>query len=102
MFLGLFFLQLMMVCSIMLQDVDIDSHYRDYSTTTRQSLEAWSGSELNLGLVCAFRNFTILDILFLCWTDGTTCPLLSNQVFFHIFWFVHEEPISFLLEVFHS
>ncbi|OWM79027.1 hypothetical protein CDL15_Pgr003198 [Punica granatum] len=33
------------------ENVDIDSHYKKYSTTARQSLEAWSGSELDLGLV---------------------------------------------------
>ncbi|XP_028087894.1 DExH-box ATP-dependent RNA helicase DExH1 isoform X2 [Camellia sinensis] len=33
------------------EDVDIDSHYKSYNTTTRQSLEAWSGSQLDLGLV---------------------------------------------------
>ncbi|KAI7992631.1 DExH-box ATP-dependent RNA helicase DExH1 [Camellia lanceoleosa] len=33
------------------EDVDIDSHYKSYNTTTRRSLEAWSGSQLDLGLV---------------------------------------------------
>lgn len=33
------------------EDVDIDSHYKSYSASTRQSLEAWSGSKLDLGLV---------------------------------------------------
>ncbi|XP_019153740.1 PREDICTED: DExH-box ATP-dependent RNA helicase DExH1 isoform X2 [Ipomoea nil] len=33
------------------EDVDIDSRYKGYSMTTRQSLEAWSGSQLDLGLV---------------------------------------------------
>ncbi|XP_059441968.1 DExH-box ATP-dependent RNA helicase DExH1-like [Corylus avellana] len=33
------------------QDIDIDSHYKNYSTSTRKSLEAWSGSQLDLGLV---------------------------------------------------
>ncbi|OAY64612.1 ATP-dependent RNA helicase DHX36 [Ananas comosus] len=32
-------------------DVDIDSQYKSYSTSTRQSLEAWSGTQLDLGLV---------------------------------------------------
>ncbi|CAK9152961.1 unnamed protein product [Ilex paraguariensis] len=35
----------------MFEDVDIDSHYKKYSGSTRQSLEAWSGSQLDLGLV---------------------------------------------------
>ncbi|XP_020094660.1 DExH-box ATP-dependent RNA helicase DExH1 isoform X1 [Ananas comosus] len=33
------------------EDVDIDSQYKSYSTSTRQSLEAWSGTQLDLGLV---------------------------------------------------
>lgn len=33
------------------EDVDIDYHYKNYSSSTRHSLEAWSGSQLDLGLV---------------------------------------------------
>ncbi|XP_057951313.1 DExH-box ATP-dependent RNA helicase DExH1 isoform X2 [Malania oleifera] len=33
------------------EDVDINSQYKNYSSYTRQSLEAWSGSQLDLGLV---------------------------------------------------
>lgn len=33
------------------EDTDIDLHYKNYSTYTRRSLEAWSGSQLDLGLV---------------------------------------------------
>ncbi|KAG8374049.1 hypothetical protein BUALT_Bualt11G0090500 [Buddleja alternifolia] len=33
------------------EDADIDAHYKGYSTNTRRSLEAWSGSQLDLGLV---------------------------------------------------
>lgn len=33
------------------EDVDIDSHYKSYSINTRRSLEAWSGVQLDLGLV---------------------------------------------------
>ncbi|XP_059668650.1 DExH-box ATP-dependent RNA helicase DExH1 isoform X2 [Cornus florida] len=33
------------------EDTDVDSHYKSYSTSTRQSLEAWSGAQLDLGLV---------------------------------------------------
>lgn len=33
------------------EDVDIGTHYKNYSPITRQSLEAWSGAELDLGLV---------------------------------------------------
>lgn len=34
------------------QDADIDALYKSYSASTRQSLEAWSGSQLDLGIVC--------------------------------------------------
>ncbi|KAL6273302.1 hypothetical protein ACE6H2_023994 [Prunus campanulata] len=37
--------------TIHIPDVDIDAHYRNYSTSTRKSLEVWSGSQLDLGLV---------------------------------------------------
>ncbi|PIN16263.1 ATP-dependent RNA helicase A [Handroanthus impetiginosus] len=33
------------------EDADIDALYKGYSTSTRRSLEAWSGSQLDLGLV---------------------------------------------------
>lgn len=33
------------------EDTDIDLHYKNYSPYTRRSLEAWSGSQLDLGLV---------------------------------------------------
>ncbi|KAL0316056.1 UNVERIFIED_CONTAM: DExH-box ATP-dependent RNA helicase DExH1 [Sesamum radiatum] len=33
------------------QDADIDALFKGYSTSTRRSLEAWSGSQLDLGLV---------------------------------------------------
>lgn len=33
------------------EDVDIDSEYKNYSASTRHSLEAWSGSQIDLGLV---------------------------------------------------
>ena len=31
--------------------MDIDGHYKSYSPSTRQSLEAWAGGQLDLGLV---------------------------------------------------
>lgn len=31
--------------------MDIGSHYKSYSPSTRQSLEAWAGGQLDLGLV---------------------------------------------------
>ncbi|KAK9122915.1 hypothetical protein Sjap_012517 [Stephania japonica] len=33
------------------EEVDINSHFKNYSASTRQSLEAWSGAQLDLGLV---------------------------------------------------
>eukprot|EP01018_Ginkgo_biloba_P016943 Gb_40990 [translate_table: standard] len=33
------------------EEVDMDSEYRRYSVATKQSLEAWNGSQLDLGLV---------------------------------------------------
>ncbi|KAG9131678.1 hypothetical protein Leryth_009422 [Lithospermum erythrorhizon] len=33
------------------EEVDIDSHYKNYSSSTRESLEAWSGLQIDLGLV---------------------------------------------------
>lgn len=41
--------------------MDIDSHYKSYSSSTRKSLEAWSGSQLDLGLVCLFRVLWIFS-----------------------------------------
>ncbi|XVF76079.1 hypothetical protein PTKIN_Ptkin13bG0237300 [Pterospermum kingtungense] len=35
----------------MFEDVDIDSHYKNCSASTRRSLEAWSGSQIDLDLV---------------------------------------------------
>ncbi|EHA8587102.1 putative protein BREAST CANCER SUSCEPTIBILITY 1 [Cocos nucifera] len=35
----------------MFEDVDIDAQYKNYSISTRQSLEAWDGTQLDLGLV---------------------------------------------------
>ncbi|XP_074264204.1 DExH-box ATP-dependent RNA helicase DExH1 isoform X2 [Silene latifolia] len=39
------------------EELDIASHYKDYSINTRKSLEAWSGSELDLGLVEATMEY---------------------------------------------
>ncbi|KAH9607253.1 hypothetical protein KSS87_014411 [Heliosperma pusillum] len=38
-------------------ELDIASHYKDYSINTRKSLEAWTGSELDLGLVEATMEY---------------------------------------------
>ncbi|KAH7691056.1 RNA helicase protein [Dioscorea alata] len=35
----------------MFEEVDIDSQYKNYSISTRQSLDAWTGVQLDLGLV---------------------------------------------------
>ncbi|XP_010552096.1 PREDICTED: DExH-box ATP-dependent RNA helicase DExH1 isoform X1 [Tarenaya hassleriana] len=35
----------------MFEDLDINSHYKNYSSSTRHSLEAWSGAQIDLGLV---------------------------------------------------
>ncbi|XP_022151381.1 DExH-box ATP-dependent RNA helicase DExH1 isoform X2 [Momordica charantia] len=37
--------------SELFEDVDIDTEYKNYSTSTRKSLEAWSGAQLDLTLV---------------------------------------------------
>lgn len=35
----------------MLQGANIDSEYRTYSRGTQQSLQAWNGEQIDLGLV---------------------------------------------------
>lgn len=40
-------------CVLLLQDIDIDNHYKNYSLHARKSLDAWSGLKVDLGLVCA-------------------------------------------------
>ncbi|KAK3227028.1 hypothetical protein Dsin_006890 [Dipteronia sinensis] len=45
------------------EDVEIDSLYKTYSASTRASLEAWSGSQLDLGLVET-------TIEYICRNDG--------------------------------
>ncbi|XP_020576741.1 DExH-box ATP-dependent RNA helicase DExH1 [Phalaenopsis equestris] len=47
----------------MFEDVEIDSCYKNYSMSTRQSLETWSGSLLDLGLVEA-------TIEYICRSEG--------------------------------
>ncbi|XP_022766947.1 DExH-box ATP-dependent RNA helicase DExH1 isoform X2 [Durio zibethinus] len=37
--------------TVLFEDVNIESHYKNYSASTRHSLEAWSGSQIDLGLV---------------------------------------------------
>ena len=53
----------MLLC--FLQDADIDSQYKNYSVSTRKSLEAWSGSQLDLGLVCTLSNLLTNGMNFL-------------------------------------
>ncbi|CAA7390557.1 unnamed protein product [Spirodela intermedia] len=47
----------------MFEEVDIDSYYKSYSPSTRQSLEAWTGGQLDLGLVEA-------SIEYICRQEG--------------------------------
>ncbi|XP_057742353.1 DExH-box ATP-dependent RNA helicase DExH1 isoform X3 [Arachis stenosperma] len=35
----------------MFEDIDVDTHYKNYSVGVRKSLDAWSGSQIDLGLV---------------------------------------------------
>lgn len=55
------------------QDVDINKEYGNYSTTTRQSLEAWSVTELDLSLVCILRSELVIFmcIYLIALVDGT-------------------------------
>ncbi|KAG4204569.1 hypothetical protein ERO13_A04G054700v2 [Gossypium hirsutum] len=55
------------------EDVDIDSEYKNYSASTRHSLEAWSGSQIDLGLVEA-------TILYICRheADGAILVFLTG------------------------
>ena len=46
--------------SLFLQGIDVDAHYKNYSLGVRKSLEAWSGSQIDLGLVCVY-HFLILQ-----------------------------------------
>ncbi|XP_015062765.1 DExH-box ATP-dependent RNA helicase DExH1 isoform X1 [Solanum pennellii] len=55
------------------EDVDIGSHYKGYSMTTRQSLEAWSGSLLDLGLVEAS-----IEYICRCEGEGAILVFLSG------------------------
>ncbi|XP_020259877.1 DExH-box ATP-dependent RNA helicase DExH1 [Asparagus officinalis] len=47
----------------MFEDVDINNQFKSYSISTRQSLEAWSGAQLDLGLVEA-------TIEYICRNEG--------------------------------
>lgn len=47
----------------MFEDIDIDTHYKSYSSGVRKSLEAWSGSQIDLGLVEA-------TIEYICRNEG--------------------------------
>ncbi|KAK6944129.1 Helicase-associated domain [Dillenia turbinata] len=62
--------------TIHIPDIDIDSHYKSYSTYTRQSLEAWSGSQLDLGLVeatieyiCRYEGDGAILVFLTGWDD---------------------------------
>ncbi|KAJ7942755.1 putative ATP-dependent RNA helicase [Quillaja saponaria] len=45
------------------EGIDVDAHYNNYSMPTRKSLEAWSGSQIDLGLVEA-------TIEYICRNEG--------------------------------
>ncbi|CAL5207480.1 unnamed protein product [Lathyrus oleraceus] len=47
----------------MFEDLDVDTHYKNYSLGVRKSLEAWSGSQIDLGLVEA-------TIEYICRNEG--------------------------------
>ncbi|OIW12193.1 hypothetical protein TanjilG_28601 [Lupinus angustifolius] len=47
----------------MFEDIDVDTYYRKYSSGARKSLEAWSGSQIDLGLVEA-------TIEYICRNEG--------------------------------
>ncbi|KAL0426591.1 UNVERIFIED_CONTAM: DExH-box ATP-dependent RNA helicase DExH1 [Sesamum latifolium] len=51
------------------EDADIDALFKGYSTSTRRSLEAWSGSQLDLGLVEA-------TIEYICRHEGSGAILV--------------------------
>ncbi|KAA8518450.1 hypothetical protein F0562_015924 [Nyssa sinensis] len=65
------------------EDVDIDSHYRNYSASTRQSLEAWSGSQLDLGLVEATIEYICRhEASFLSFRFMVQClPVNQREIF---------------------
>ncbi|KAJ1384806.1 P-loop containing nucleoside triphosphate hydrolase [Sesbania bispinosa] len=47
----------------MFEDIDVDTHYKNYNLGVRKSLEAWSGSQIDLGLVEA-------TIEYICRNEG--------------------------------
>ncbi|WJX11399.1 RNA helicase [Trifolium repens] len=53
----------------MFEDLDVDTHYKNYSLSVRKSLEAWSGSEIDLGLVEA-------TIEYICRNEGSGAILV--------------------------
>jgi len=47
------------------QDIDVDTNYKDYSLGVRKSLEAWSGVQIDLGLVRVFTLFCQINLCFM-------------------------------------
>lgn len=45
------------MANFMMQDVSIESEYRNYSRGTQQSLQAWSGEIIDIALVRHFFLF---------------------------------------------
>ncbi|KAK7268103.1 hypothetical protein RIF29_20790 [Crotalaria pallida] len=53
----------------MFEDIDVDTHYKNYGSGVRKSLEAWSGSQIDLGLVEA-------TIEYICRNEGAGAILV--------------------------
>lgn len=51
--------------SLFFQDIDVDTNYKNYSLGVRKSLEAWSGSQIDLGLVCVCTLFWQINLYFI-------------------------------------
>ncbi|KAA3464041.1 ATP-dependent RNA helicase DHX36 isoform X2 [Gossypium australe] len=66
--------------TFLFMDVDIDSEYKNYSASTRHSLEAWSGSQIDLGLVCNLQRFVEATIEHICRheADGAILVFLTG------------------------
>ncbi|XP_023527583.1 DExH-box ATP-dependent RNA helicase DExH1 isoform X1 [Cucurbita pepo subsp. pepo] len=62
--------------SELFEDVDIDAQYKAYSSSTRKSLEAWSGAQLDLSLVestieyiCRHEGYGAILVFLTGWDD---------------------------------
>jgi len=50
---------------LLFQDVDVDTNYKNYSLGVRKSLEAWSGLQIDLGLVRVLTLFCQINLYFM-------------------------------------